>query len=145
MPARTKSVTQCTGTFLFTNGAFTEVYPSEKHTQQAASASLNEFCTNIGILEKLETDRAPEFCGQNSQFLSNAKNKGINLTYSEPECKNQIWKVDIEVRELRKRTHNKMTSKNAPSRTWDFCIKHASKSCNSYPMKHSVGALDMSR
>ena len=49
IPTRTKSITQCTGAFVYMNRTFTEVYPSEKHTQQVTSASLNEFCNDIGI------------------------------------------------------------------------------------------------
>ena len=57
-------------------------------------------------------------------FLDTAKKKGIDLTYSEPERKNQIAPIDIEMRELRKRTHNKMAAKSVPKRLWDWCLEH---------------------
>ena len=80
MTAATKSITQCTGAFVYTNGHFTE----------AASTTLNDICSNVRTPEKLKSDRAPEFCGQDSAFLKNANKRGIDLTYSEPERKNQI-------------------------------------------------------
>ena len=55
-----------------------------------AFQTLREFCSDVGIPEKLKSDRAPEFCGRDSEFLRNARSKGIDLTYSEPERKNQI-------------------------------------------------------
>ena len=127
MASRTKSIQSNKGAFIYTNGAFTEAYPSETNQQIPANASLNDFCHDVGIPEKLASDRAPEFCGRNSEFLKNAKGKGIDLTYAEPERKNQIYKVDLEIRELRKRVHNKMRSKNVPKRLWDFCLKHSAK------------------
>ena len=73
---------------------------------------------------KLKSDRGTEFCGPNTIFLKTAQKKGIDLTYAEPERKNQIAPIDIEIRELRKRTHDKLASKNAPRRLWDWCLQH---------------------
>ena len=114
MPAWTKSITQSTGAFVYTNGELTEVYPPEFHGQVPANATLNDFCNDFGTPEKLKSDRAPELCGRNSVFLKNAKDKGIDLSYAEPERKNQLWKVDLEIRELKRCWHNKMKSKNVP-------------------------------
>ena len=127
MPSGTKSITQCTGAWVYTNGHFTEVYPREDRTSTTASATLDEFCQDVGIPEQLKSDRAPELCGRTSEFLKNAKKKGIDLTYAEPERKNQIWKVDIEIRELKKRWHQKKKTKAVPSRLWDFGAKYTAK------------------
>jgi len=56
-----------------------------------------------------------------------AKRKGIDLSYAEPEQNNQIWKADLEIRELKKRWHSKMRTKNVSKRLWDFGTKHAAK------------------
>ena len=90
MTAKTKSITQCKGSWVYTNGAFTEVYPSESNHQIPANVSLNDLCNDVGIPEKLASDRAPELCGRKSTYLTNAKLKGIDLSYAEPERKNQI-------------------------------------------------------
>ena len=106
---------------------FTEVYPSENNKQVPANMSLNDFCNDVGEPHKLKSDRAPEFCGRSTQFLANAKKRGIDLTYAEPERKNQISPIDVEIREIRKRTHNKMKGRNVPRRLWDYCLTHQSK------------------
>ena len=49
------------------------------------------------------------------------------MTYSEPEHSNEIYNVDILIREIKKRCHYKMVSNNFSRRVWDFGIKHAAK------------------
>ena len=53
--------------------------------------------------------------------------------------KNQIYKVDIELRELRKRWHNKMRSRKVPRRLWDFGLKHSSKIMQHIPRDQLKG------
>ena len=127
MSARTKSLSQNTGAFVYSNGSMTEVFPMSNHSNVSAATSLKEFCEDVGIPERLKSDRAPEFCGRNSECLKLAKKKAIELTYSEPERKNQIHEIDTEIKELGRRTRNKMKSKNVPKRLWDFCYKHSAK------------------
>ncbi len=103
MQAQTKSITQSTGAFVYTNGAFTEVYPCKSYGQVSANATLNEFCSDIGTPEMLKSGQAPELCGRSSLFLKNAKEKRIDTSYTEHEWKDQIWKVNTEIRELRNR------------------------------------------
>ena len=49
------------------------------------------------------------------------------MTYAEPERKNQIWKVDLEIREVKRRWHEKMRTRRVPKRLWDFGLKYAAK------------------
>ena len=83
--AGTKFLAQKTGSFVFSDGTFAEVYPSESKQQMPANMSLNDFCNNVGIPEKLNSDRAPEFCGRNYALIKSAKRKEIDWTYAEPE------------------------------------------------------------
>ena len=39
--------------------------------------------------------------------------------------------VELEIKELKKRWHNKMAEKNLLARLWDFGLKHTEKSCSS--------------
>ncbi len=48
MPARTKSITQAQGSWVITNGKFTEVYPKSTNSQESAKEALIEFCQDIG-------------------------------------------------------------------------------------------------
>ena len=77
---------------------FTKIYPSEYKQQIPANMSLNQFCNNVVVPEKLKSDGAPELCWRNYEFLKSTKQKGIDLTYTEPERKNQIVPIDVEIR-----------------------------------------------
>ena len=103
--AGTKFLAQNAGAFIFSDGTFTKFYSFESKQQMPGNMSLNYFYNNIVIPEKLKSDRAPEFCGRNSEFLKYAKRKGIDLTYAEPKHKNRIAPIDVDIRKLRKRTH----------------------------------------
>ena len=127
LSAGTKSLRQNVGAFVYSNGLFTECYPAESNRQEPATTSLREFCEDVGVPERLKSDRAPEFCGRNTDFHKVARRKGINLTYAEPGSKNQISPIDIEIREIRKRTQNKLQSRKVPRRLWDFCMTHQTK------------------
>ena len=82
--------------------------------------SLNDLCNDVGIPEKLKSDRAPEFCGRNSELLKHDKRKEIDLTYAEPDRKNQIAPIGVDIGELRKHTHNKTKANNTPRRLWNY-------------------------
>ena len=49
------------------------------------------------------------------------------MTCAKPERKNQIAPIDVEIREPRKRTHDKMKSTNTPRMLWDYCLVHKSR------------------
>ena len=53
--------------------------------------------------------------------------KGIDLTYAEPDRKNQIRRVDLEIHEPKERTHNKIIRKGVQKRLWDFGLKYLAK------------------
>ena len=93
--------------FFFSDGNFTEVYSSDTKQQVPLNMDLNDFCNGVVIPEKLKSDRAPECFGRKSEFLEYAKQKGIYLTYAEPDRRNKMDPIDVEIRDLRKRTHKK--------------------------------------
>ena len=70
--------------------------------------------------ERLKSNRAAEFCGRNSEFVKLAMRKRIDLTYAEAERTNQIWQVDVLIRETKKRWHQTMFEKNVPKNAWDW-------------------------
>ena len=65
--AKTKSLHQNTGTWLYTNGHFTSCYPTV--TRGEASNTLNEFCNIVGTPARLKSDRVPELVGRHTPFL----------------------------------------------------------------------------
>ena len=59
--------------------------------------------------------------------MENPRKRGIDLTYPEPERKNQIWKVDLEIREMKRQWHEIMKTRRVPERLWDFGLKYSAK------------------
>lgn len=128
LESKVKSINQNNGAFVITNGDYTEVYPTS--TRSSAADALLDFCDNVGIPERLKTDLAPEFAGKRTEFGKVARRNGINLTFAERGRENQVFPVDLQIRELKKRWHNKMTAKGAPSRVWDYGLKHQASISN---------------
>lgn len=106
--AQKGSKNQNTGAYIFTNRHFTKAYPIERHNNTFAAMSLHEFCTDAGTHGRLKSDRAPKLVGCNSEFYKPAHKRYMDLTYAKPKHKNQIWCVDLEIRELKKCARNKM-------------------------------------
>ncbi|KAL7524599.1 hypothetical protein ACHAWF_001010 [Thalassiosira exigua] len=127
VPSKVKSLSQNVGAFVISNGSFTVVYPQPNHRSSSAADSLRRFCNDIGVLVNLKTDRAKEFVERMTDFMKLVRKRHTKMTYAEPERKNQITRVDREIRNLKRRWHDKMRKKNAPERLWDYGLIHASK------------------
>ena len=57
MSARTKSLSQNTGAFVYSNGSMTEVFPMPNHSNVSTATSLKEFCKDEGIPEWPKSDK----------------------------------------------------------------------------------------
>ena len=77
MVSSVKLLSQNTGTFVFTNGRYTKVYPKESHTHASAAEALDEFTQDVGIPFDLRADIASEFMGRNSEFVRLAWKRSI--------------------------------------------------------------------
>ena len=71
--ANTKLLAYNVVAFVLSNGTFKKVYPSESKQKMPSNMTLNYFCNDVGIPENLKSDRSPEFCGRNYEFLKYAK------------------------------------------------------------------------
>ena len=76
--------------------------------------TLKDFCQDAGLPEHIKPDQVLELCGPNSEFLALAKKRHIDLTYAKPDRSDQMWKVNIEIKELKKAYHKKMTERKIP-------------------------------
>ena len=79
-----------------------------------AVQTLKDFCQDMGLPEHIMSDQASELCCTNSKFLALAKKRHIDLTYAKPDRSDQMWKVNIEIKELKKAYHKKMTERKIP-------------------------------
>ena len=71
MSAKTKPLSQCMGVFVYINGHFTEVYHKKDNKIISANVTLNDFCQEVRMSERLKNDRAPGFSGRDSASKRN--------------------------------------------------------------------------
>ena len=68
--AGTKSLDQNAGASVFSDGTFTELYPSESKQQVPGNMSVNDFCNDVGIPEKLTVIRPQSSASGTMKFLN---------------------------------------------------------------------------
>ena len=61
------------------------------------------------------------------RFQKEVNEQRITHAFGESERKNQVWKVDIAILELKNRWHHKMVTINTSNRLWCYGIKHQDK------------------
>jgi hypothetical protein len=133
--SKVKSTTQSTGSFVYSNGVFTEVYPQETHAESSARDSLNAFIEDVGAPEGIKTDSAAEFTGRNSEFATLCRKRSIRQTFQEAGRSNQIPRVDVQIHELRKRWQHLMITKKVPRRMWCYGLKYIAKLSQFIPQR----------
>ncbi len=106
------------------NGNLAAIYPTASKGDLDSTESLRRFTEEIGIPANLKCDMAAAFVGQNTYLQRLVQQLGINLTYVEPYRHNQLQQVDVAIRELKQKWHNKMGSRNVPQRLWCFGLEH---------------------
>ena len=94
---------QCKGVFVYSNGALPKVYPKDINNSLQAADTLQKLCKDICIPENLKSDRALYLCGQETSYLKLSQGNQINLTYAYPEWSNEIYNIDMAIRNLKKR------------------------------------------
>ncbi len=120
LTARHRSLSGNTGAYVLTNGHFTSCYPKPKDDQVNATASLRSFVDEVGVPSIVKSDLARSFSGKNTDFVKYCQKNDITQKFAEAERPHQIRKVDVEIRELKKRVQTKRTQKNIPNRIWDY-------------------------
>jgi hypothetical protein len=122
MQAKVKSLSQNTGAFVYTTGSFTKVYPVIGTGK--AGETLAEFARDVGVPTDLRADLAGYFTGNDSEFVKETKRLKIKVTYAEKGRHRQNHAAEREIRNLKRRWHNKMTTKRVPKRLWDYGLVH---------------------
>ena len=103
--AKSKSISQCTGSLVYANVFLNKVHPKNMNQSISASKIIQDFFDDIGHLKHLISDREPKICVRNFAFLVLTKKRQIDLKYSDPEQSNQMWKFNIEFCKLNKWHH----------------------------------------
>ena len=132
------SIRQNNGGFVISNGEFTRTYFTPSKDGTDAGISLQTFCDDIGVPVNLKTDLASSFAGKKTHFQDVVYKNRIRLTHAKAGRKNELYKVDTQIRELKRRIQNKAAEKNVPRRIWDFLAEHQSQIMSFIPQGPSA-------
>jgi len=100
------------GAIVISNGNLVAIYPTPTKDDLDSTESLRRFTEEIGIPANLKCDMAAAFVGRHTDFQRLVQKLNINLTYAEPYRHNQLQQIDVAIRELKCKWHNKMGTKN---------------------------------
>ena len=81
----------------------------------------------MGVSVYLITDMDTSLIGLHKDFQKFTKKNKINLTYSEAGRHNQLNKVDIKIKKVKGRWHNKMANNKSSEKLWCFGLEYWSK------------------
>jgi len=115
---------------VFTDGAFTAVYPM--HSKKEAGDALRMFIQDVGIPDTLMADLAGEQTGDHTEFVKQAKRNDISLHWAEKGRKNQNHRAEREIGILKARWKARMSSTSAPSRLWCYGLVYEAEIMSRY-------------
>lgn len=137
MESKVRSLQQHTGAFVFSNGNFVAVYPTNSKSGSHAAEALRRFSTEVGIPMRLKSDLASSFTGEHTNFIKLIRKYNITLTYGEANRHNQLQQVDVAIRDLKRRWRHKMVQKSIPKRLWCYGIEHQARMMQFIPRGHN--------
>ena len=118
--SRNKSGRSNTCAQVYTDGMFTLVCPMGAKSEVGDTLQL--FFDEVGVMENLTHDGAPEMTGKNTDFYKLARKNRVSTHVTEPGRHTQNHTAEHEIGELKRRWKNIMTKKNVPRRVWDYAL-----------------------
>ena len=100
-------------------------YPMESNNQQDVGNTLSVLIQDVGIMQKLHTDNAPEMVGRRTPFFKRARKEEIDLTTIEPERPDENYGETL-VRIAKLGAARQMAKKRVPMRLWCYAVEHYS-------------------
>ncbi len=102
---------------------FLKCYPMETNTQGHLGETLSVFIQDVGVVQKLHTDNAPEMVGRKTPFFKKARKEGIDLTSIEPERPDENY-GEILVRIVKLGSARLMLRRKVPMRLWCYAMEY---------------------
>ena len=103
---------------LYADGdGFVHVYPMQSKKQ--AGESLHQFVNDVGIMNELCSDNAPEQTGANSEFVKATRKYRIKTSTIEPHSPWQN-KAEGQIRIVKGRALRRAARRRVPKRLWDY-------------------------
>ena len=105
---------------------FIKAYPMETHDKDHVGDSLTLMIQDVGVMQKLHTDNAPEMVGRRTPFFRRARKEGINLTSIEPLRPDENY-GEILVKRAKIISAKLMIRKNVPLRLWCYSLEYSTE------------------
>jgi hypothetical protein len=97
----------------------------EDHNIQSVGDTLSLMIQDVGVVQKIHTDNAPEMIGQRTPFFfKRARKEGIDLTTIEPLRPDENY-GEILVKKAKIMSSKLMTRRNVPLRLWCYALEYA--------------------
>ena len=103
---------------------YLKAYPMEKHDKLNLGDSLTLIIQDVGVMQKLHCDNAPEMVGRNTPFFRRARKEGIDLTTIEPLRPDENY-GEILVKRAKILSGKLMVRKNVPLRLWCYALEYS--------------------
>ena len=103
---------------------YIKAYPLNKHDKQNLGDSLSLIIQDVGVMQKLHTDNAPEMVGRKTPFFARARKEGIDLTTIEPLRPDENY-GEILVKKAKITSSKIMVRRNVPLRLWCYALEYA--------------------
>lgn len=103
---------------------YTRFYPIERKSQ--VDDTLDQFIREVGVMDRLLTDNAPEFVGKNALFDTRCRKLNITRTFTEPHSPWQN-RAEISVKETFKGIRRRIRKTGAHPRLWNYAGKWESE------------------
>ena len=103
---------------------YIKAYPMEKHDKTNLGDSLTLIIQDVGVMQKLHTDNAPEMVGRNTPFFRRARKEGIDLTTIEPHRPDENYGETL-VKRAKILSSKIMVRKNVPLRLWCYALEYS--------------------
>ena len=103
---------------------YIKAYPLNKHDKQNLGDSLSLIIQDVGVMQKLHTDNAPEMVGRKTPFFARARKEGIDLTTIEPLRPDENY-GEILVKKAKITSSKIMVRRNVPLRLWCYSLEYA--------------------
>jgi hypothetical protein len=103
---------------------YIKAYPLNKHDKQNLGDSLSLIIQDVGVMQKLHTDNAPEMVGRKTPFFARARKEGIDLTTNEPLRPDENY-GEILVKKAKITSSKIMVRRNVPLRLWCYALEYA--------------------
>ena len=125
MMAKVRSVRGYTCAQIYGNKfGFIKAYLMENHNKQSVGDTLSLMIQEVGVMQKLHTDNAPEMVGRKTPFFTRARKEGIDLTTIEPLRPDENYE-EILVKKAKLKSSKLMYRKSVPLRLWCYAMDYA--------------------